>query len=55
MCIRDSLITHPSTTTHSRLSKSEKTELGISRNLVRLSVGLECSEDIINDIEKGLR
>ena len=50
-----SLITHPSTTTHSRLSKSEKTELGISRNLVRLSVGLECSEDIINDIEKGLR
>ncbi len=50
-----SLITHPSTTTHSRLSKSEKTELGISQNLVRLSVGLECSEDIINDIEKGLR
>ena len=50
-----SLITHPSTTTHSRLSKSEKTELGISRNLVRLSVGLECSEDIINDIEKGLQ
>ncbi len=50
-----SLITHPSTTTHSRLSKSEKTELGISRNLVRLSVGLECSEDIINDIEKGLK
>jgi len=50
-----SLITHPSTTTHSRLSKSEKTELGISENLVRLSVGLECSEDIIKDIEKGLR
>ena len=50
-----SLITHPSTTTHCRLSKSEKTELGISENLVRLSVGLECSEDIIKDIEKGLR
>ena len=50
-----SLITHPSTTTHHRLSKSEKTELGISENLVRLSVGLECSEDIIKDIEKGLR
>ena len=50
-----SLITHPDTTTHSKLSSKEKNELGISQNLVRLSVGLEDVEDIIEDIETSFK
>ena len=50
-----SLITHPDTTTHSKLSIKEKNELGISQNLVRLSIGLEDAEDIIEDIETSLK
>jgi len=49
------LITHPDTTTHHRLSKNEKKDLGISENLVRLSVGLEEVSDIINDIDFAIR
>ena len=49
------LITHPYTTTHHRLSKNEKKDLGISENLVRLSVGLEEVSDIINDIDFAIR
>ena len=50
-----SLITHPETTTHSRLNEKEKKELGINKNLIRLSVGLENPEDIIEDIDNSLR
>ena len=50
-----SLITHPATTTHQRLSAEERTELGISDSLVRLSVGLEAPEDLIHDIETALK
>ena len=50
-----SLITHPETTTHLRLSNSEKMKLGIKKNLIRLSVGLENYEDIINDIDKSFK
>ena len=49
-----SLITHPSTTTHNRLNQSEKKSLRITENLVRLSVGLEDCNDIIDDIENAL-
>lgn len=45
-----SLITHPYTTTHHRLDKSEKKSLRITENLIRLSVGLENDEDLIEDI-----
>ena len=45
-----SLITHPATTTHRSLSDQEKNVLGISDNVVRLSVGLEDPEDLTNDI-----
>ena len=48
------LITHPSTTTHHRFSKKEKINLDISENLVRLSVGLENFDDIIDDINHAL-
>ena len=43
-------ITHPSTTTHVRLSEQEKKQTSISENLIRISVGLENIEDIIDDL-----
>ena len=49
-----SLITHPETTTHNRLNEKEKKELGITKNLIRLSVGLEDPEDIIEDNDNSL-
>ncbi|GAB6068262.1 O-succinylhomoserine sulfhydrylase [Methylothermus subterraneus] len=47
-------ITHPATTTHSRLSEEERKQAGIDEGLVRISVGLEAVEDIIADLERGL-
>ncbi|MBO6518715.1 MAG: O-succinylhomoserine sulfhydrylase [Rhodospirillales bacterium] len=49
-----SLITHPATTTHQRLSDDEKAALGISDGLVRLSVGLEDADDLIEDLDQAL-
>ena len=46
-------IIHPATTTHGRLTNEQKTEAGISDNLVRISVGLEDVEDIKEDLERG--
>ena len=48
------LITHPYTTTHHKLTSDEKISLRITKNLVRLSVGLEDSFDIIDDIDNAL-
>ena len=45
-----SLITHPATTTHQRLTPEQRTALGISDGLVRLSVGLEDPDDLFADI-----
>ena len=50
-----SLITHPDTTTHHRLSEKEKISLRITKNLVRLSVGLEDVNDLIDDIKSSLK
>ncbi len=47
-------ITHPATTTHSRLSEQERLKAGITDGLVRISVGLENVKDIKNDLEPGL-
>ena len=49
-----SLITHPATTTHQRLKPEERAELGISDGLLRLSVGLEDPDDLIEDLEQAL-
>ncbi len=49
-----SLITHPATTTHKNLAPEARAELGISDGLLRLSVGLEDVEDLIEDIEEAL-
>jgi O-succinylhomoserine sulfhydrylase len=47
-------ITHPSTTTHGRVSDEIKASTGISEGLIRVAVGLESIDDIIADIERGL-
>ncbi|MGK0413700.1 MAG: O-succinylhomoserine sulfhydrylase [Polaribacter sp.] len=49
-----SIVTHPSSTTHGRLSESDRLEVGITDGLVRISVGLENIEDIIEDISQAL-
>ena len=47
-------ITHPATTTHSRVELAERLKSGITDNLVRLSVGLESLDDIKKDLARGL-
>jgi O-succinylhomoserine sulfhydrylase len=49
-----SLITHPETTTHSRLGADARAELGITPGMLRLSVGLEDADDICEDLEQAL-
>ncbi|MCH8998610.1 MAG: O-succinylhomoserine sulfhydrylase [Proteobacteria bacterium] len=49
-----SLITHPATTTHQRLSAEKRAELGIGDGLLRISVGLEDVEDIKEDLAQAL-
>jgi O-acetylhomoserine (thiol)-lyase len=49
-----SIITHPASTTHQQLSDKELIEAGIPAGLVRLSVGLEDTQDLINDLTKAL-
>lgn len=47
-------ITHPATTTHGKLTDSQRAETGISDNLIRLSIGLEDVEDIKQELALGL-
>lgn len=49
-----SIVTHPASTTHSKLTVDERQQVGISDGLVRLSVGLEHVDDIIQDLERAL-
>jgi methionine-gamma-lyase len=50
----ESLIEHPASMTHSEMSQEEKEKGGITDGLIRLSVGLEDKEDLINDIKQAL-
>jgi O-succinylhomoserine sulfhydrylase len=50
-----SLITHPATTTHFRLTPQARAELGISDGMMRLSVGLEDPSDLIEDLHTALK
>ena len=50
-----SLITHPATTTHKSLTDEARAELGIDDGTLRLSVGLEDADDLLNDIEDALK
>lgn len=47
------IITHPATTTHGRLTEHERKQAGITGNLIRIAVGLESLSDLKRDIEKG--
>lgn len=49
-----SLVTHPATTTHFKLTAAQRTDLGISDGLIRLSVGLEAASDLIDDLASAL-
>ncbi|MDX1331711.1 MAG: aminotransferase class I/II-fold pyridoxal phosphate-dependent enzyme [Robiginitalea sp.] len=49
-----SIVTHPASTTHSKLSKSERSQSGITDGMVRISVGLEHVEDILSDLDQAL-
>lgn len=48
------IVTHPASTTHSKLSEEERLEVGITPGLVRCSVGLENVDDIIADLKQAL-
>jgi O-succinylhomoserine sulfhydrylase len=48
------IATHPATTTHSRLPQDQKDALGITPGLIRLSVGLEDADDLIDDLAQAL-
>ncbi len=50
-----SIVTHPTTTTHRILMEKERLELGITENLIRLSIGLETVSDLRKDIEAALK
>jgi len=50
-----SLITHPATTTHFRLTPEARAELGVTESMLRLSVGLEDPADIAEDLTQSLR
>ncbi|MCB5177610.1 O-succinylhomoserine sulfhydrylase [Microvirga lenta] len=49
-----SLVTHPATTTHQRFTPELRAEMGISDGLVRLSIGLEHGEDLLEDLNQAL-
>ena len=49
-----SIVTHPASSTHCKLSEEERVRVGILPGLIRLSVGLENPEDILNDIVQAL-
>ena len=49
-----SLIIHPASTTHAQLSKDELKKVGITEDLIRISVGIEDLDDLIKDINGAL-
>ena len=48
------IASHPASTTHSKLSLEERAAVGITDGLIRISVGLENADDILNDILQAL-
>ena len=49
-----SMVTHPATTTHMRIGAEERTRLGITDGVIRLSVGLEDVRDLLDDLSRGI-
>ena len=50
-----SLITHPATTTHQNVEEEERLRMGVSENLIRISVGLEDPEDLKEDLAQAFK
>ena len=50
-----SLIIHPSSTTHAQLSQEQQILAGVDSDLLRLSIGIEDSRDLINDLEQAFK
>lgn len=50
-----SIVTHPASSTHCKLSEEERLKVGITPGLIRVSIGLENKEDILNDILQALK
>jgi cystathionine beta-lyase/cystathionine gamma-synthase len=50
----ETLITRPSTTSHSGMSREDRLSLGITDSLVRVSVGIEATDDLIEDFDQAL-
>jgi len=48
------LVIHPSSTTHRQLNEADQLKAGITRDMIRLSVGLESIDDILWDIDQAL-
>ncbi len=48
------IVTHPASTTHARISEEQRKTVGVTESLIRMSVGLEAVEDIVADIDTGL-
>jgi O-succinylhomoserine sulfhydrylase len=48
------IVTHPASSTHSKLSKEERLEVGITDGLIRVSTGLENISDIVSDLQQAL-
>lgn len=49
------IVTHPATTTHSKLTEEERLAVGITPGLIRMSVGLEAVKDVIGDLDRALK
>jgi len=49
------IVTHPTSTTHSKLTDAERAQVGITPGLVRISVGLEHPDDLLDDLRQALR
>ena len=49
------IVTHPASTTHSKLAEADRLEVGITDGLVRISVGLEHPDDVISDLQQALK
>jgi cystathionine beta-lyase/cystathionine gamma-synthase len=51
----ETLMTRPVTTSHAGVSPEDRKRLGISDSLIRLSVGIEATEDLIDDFDQALK
>ncbi len=50
----ETLLTRPATTSHAGLARADRLRLGIGDNLIRMSVGIEATEDLLEDLEQAL-